>query len=118
MTECVFSPDERLVVTGLSGPEVTGFLVLLDAATLEPVRQLAVGGLGEVSAPSGRLHAVGCAHVSTCHAVSLKPGFVKLAALSTVTIRMSMCMPGPLSLWALHHPASHAPAHCVGILLA
>jgi hypothetical protein len=71
MTECVFSPDERLVVTGLSGPEVTGFLVLLDAATLEPVRQLAVGGLGEVSALSALsecwLVARMCPPVMLCH---------------------------------------------------
>jgi len=47
MSEAVFSPDEKLVLTGLSGPDVEGMLVMLDAETLEPVHRLGLGGIGE-----------------------------------------------------------------------
>eukprot|EP00041_Stephanoeca_diplocostata_P027212 m.746373 g.746373 ORF g.746373 m.746373 type:complete len:262 (+) comp23136_c0_seq3:212-997(+) len=46
MTECVFSPDEQYVLTGLSGPDVGGVLVLLDGHNLTPVRRFGLAGTG------------------------------------------------------------------------
>eukprot|EP00038_Savillea_parva_P010730 m.192365 g.192365 ORF g.192365 m.192365 type:complete len:745 (+) comp18623_c0_seq1:220-2454(+) len=47
MTDAVFSPDEKLVLTGMSGPDVEGMLVMMDVETLETKHRLALGGPGE-----------------------------------------------------------------------
>lgn len=48
MTDCIFSPDERLVLTGLSGQGVPGMLVMLNSKTLEPVHKLGISVAGVI----------------------------------------------------------------------
>eukprot|EP00729_Bicosta_minor_P009901 gene9901-34908_t len=46
MTDAVFSPNEKLIVTGTSGRDVAGTLVFLDAASLEQVQRVSVSVVG------------------------------------------------------------------------
>ena len=46
MTNVIFSPDEKLILTGLSGPDVPGILVMIDAETFKPVHKLGLSAAG------------------------------------------------------------------------